>query len=104
MHARDPRDTLIAVAMRLRGRVIAIGAQRRRPWNDAAGVVAIDPEYAPGLAVDRKRRHGAERQRERRNQQLRTHRWAPSSSIPHPDIAVPERRRSRRRRATLLEY
>src|SRR6185503_8179718 len=34
-HARDPRDLVIALAMMLRGSAIAVGAQCRRPRNDA---------------------------------------------------------------------
>ena len=47
LDARDARDLVIAGAVMLRGVAVTVGAQGRRPGNDAAGVVAVDAVDAP---------------------------------------------------------
>src|SRR6185295_16569221 len=71
VHARDARKLVVAGAMMLRGLAVSIGAQLRRPRNDAAGIIAVDAEDAPHLGLSR----GGEEQRHReRSKQDSAHR------------------------------
>src|SRR4051794_20196488 len=72
VHARDVSDLVIAAAVILRGRPVAVGTQSRRPWNDTAGVVAVDAVNAPDFRMRGGREQGNCDSHER--QRIETHR------------------------------